>query len=220
MKSFVTGPGRFVNSSRRALLMAAVAVAACGRKPPRAARVPPGATVLALGDSLTHGTGAAPGQGYPEALARLSGWKVVNAGVPGNTSAQALERLPGLLQEHAPRLVIASIGGNDLLRGQSVEQLRANIEAMAQAVKAAGAQWLLVAVPRPSAAAAALGALSDHPVYGELAEAHGWVLQRQGWAEVLSDDSLRSDRIHANAKGYEQFARSLVATARAAGLLA
>ena len=93
------------------------AIAGCGRKQAaRAQLVPAGSTVLALGDSLTYGTGASPETAYPTVLAELSGWNVVNAGVSGNTSAQALERLPGLLAEHQPKLVIVSIGGNDFLR--------------------------------------------------------------------------------------------------------
>ena len=93
------------------------AIAGCGRKKSASAQlVPAGSTVLALGDSLTYGTGASPETAYPTVLAELSGWNVVNAGVSGNTSAQALERLPGLLAEHQPKLVIVSIGGNDFLR--------------------------------------------------------------------------------------------------------
>lgn len=217
-----------MNMTRRSALRTAVACLApaatlallgCARKKPAARMVPSGSVVLAFGDSLTYGTGAAPGESYPDHLAALTGWQVINAGVPGDTSSQALERLPALLAQHAPKLVLCGIGGNDLLRGQSADTLRSNLEATAQAVLAAGAQWMLIAVPRPSAAAAAVGMLSDHPLYGELAEKHGWVLQRQGWAEVLSDDALRSDRIHANAAGYARFAASLAATARAAGLL-
>jgi acyl-CoA thioesterase-1 len=63
------------------------------------------------------------------------------------------------------------------------------------------------------------GSLSDHVLYGELAEELKLPLHRQGWSEVLGDEKLRSDQIHANAKGYEQFARSVVGTAGAVGLL-
>ena len=66
--------------------------------------MPPGAVVLALGDSLTFGTGAPPEAAYPAELARLTGWDVVNAGVPGNTSAQARERLPALLETAGAQL--------------------------------------------------------------------------------------------------------------------
>lgn len=215
-----------VATERRALLLragalalAAGAFAACSRAPVRGQPVAAGATVLALGDSLTHGTGATPETAYPAVLAALTGWNVVNAGVPGHTSAQALERLPALLDEHRPALVLVSIGGNDFLRGVDEASTRANVQRICEAVRRAGAQVLLIAVPRPSAVAA-VGLLTDHKLYGELAEALKLPLHRQGWAEVLADEALRSDRIHANARGYETFARGLLATLRASGMLA
>jgi acyl-CoA thioesterase-1 len=191
---------------------------ACG-KGPRGPAVPAGATVLALGDSITHGTGATPDTSYPAVLAQLTGWNVINAGVPGDTSAQALERLPGLLAQHAPQLVLVSIGGNDLLRQMPVDRLRENVRSICRLALAAGAQVLLVAVPRPTLSAKLTGSLSDHPVYEELAAELKVPLHRQGWSEVLADGSLKSDEIHANAEGYRRFAQLLEASAREAGLL-
>lgn len=207
--------------SRRqvSLLLLAAALAACSRKPVRGRPVAAGATVLALGDSLTHGTGATPETSYPAVLARLTGWSVVNAGVPGHTAAQALERAPALLDEHKPALALLCIGGNDLLRRGSEDAAKATIERIVRTVQAAGsAQLLLIAVPRPTLAARFTGSLSDHPMYGELAEALQVPLHRQGWSEVLADDTLRADAIHANAAGYERFAQGLMATLRATGL--
>lgn len=201
------------------LLLAAAALAACSRKPAGGQPVAAGATVLALGDSLTHGTGATPETSYPAVLARLTGWNVVNAGVPGHTAAQALERTQALLDEHRPALVLLCIGGNDLLRRGDEAAAKATIERIARTVQAAGgAQLLLIAVPRPTLAARFTGTLSDHPMYGELAETLKLPLHRQGWSEVLADDTLRADAIHANAAGYERFAQGLMATLRATGL--
>ena len=78
---------------------------------------------------------------------------------------------------------------------------------------------LLVAVPRASVVAA-LGQMTDHALYAEVAKDLNIPLQREGWGEVLAQAELRSDPVHANAKGYAQFARSLQGTAVAAGLLA
>ena len=208
--------------SRRALLAAlALGLAGCGaRQPVRGQPVAAGATVLALGDSLTHGTGAgAPAQSYPAVLGRLTGWQVVNAGVPGDTSAQVLARTPALLDEHRPALVLLGAGGNDFLRRLDESQVRANLRATCERVQAQGAQVVLIAVPRPTMAARFTGSLDDHPLYGELAEALRVPLHRRGWSEVLADERLRSDAIHANAAGYEQFARGLAGTLRASGLL-
>jgi acyl-CoA hydrolase len=194
------------------------ALAACGRRKPLGRVVPPGATVLALGDSLTFGTGATPDTSYPSVLAALSGWQVINAGVAGDTSAQALDRLPALLQEHQPALVLVSIGGNDLLRRLPEAQTRANLQRICELAQAAGAQVLVLAVPRPSVAAAFTGSLSDHPMYGEVSAALKLPLHAQGWSQVLADAALRSDQIHANANGYAQMARRVYDAALAHGL--
>lgn len=200
-------------------LAALVQIAGCSKSRVRAQAVPVGATVLALGDSLTHGTGADANAAFPSVLARLTGWQVVNAGVPGDTAAQALERLPALLAEHSPRLVLVGVGGNDFLRRLPEADTRANLMRICRDALASGAQVLLIAVPRPSAAAAFTGSLSDHALYAQIAEELKLPLQRQGWSAVLADERLRSDAIHANAAGYEQFAKALAATARAVGLL-
>ncbi len=201
------------------LSLGAWAMPGCSRKPLQGRPVPAGATVLALGDSLTFGTGATPDTSYPAVLSGLSGWNIVNAGVPGDTSAQALARLPPLLDEHKPALMLLCIGGNDLLRRVDEAALRQNIERICQSATQAGAQVLLLAVPKPTLAAKFTGSLSDHPLYGDLAEALQLPLHRQGWSEVLADERLRADAIHANAAGYEQLARGLLATLRATGLL-
>jgi acyl-CoA thioesterase-1 len=211
-----------VTMSRRRWLVATAAaavLAACGRRGPKGQTLPPGATVLALGDSITHGTGAGAPASYPAVLQALTGWSVVNAGVPGDTSAQALARTPGLLAEHAPALVIVSIGGNDFLRRLPESDTRENVRRICELARGAGAQVLLVAVPRPTAAAAVTGSLADHPLYEALSAELKLPLHREGWASVLADEALRSDRIHANAEGYRRFAEGGAATAREAGLL-
>jgi acyl-CoA thioesterase I len=210
-----------VTSTRRRWLLATLATTAgCGRRAANATNaLPAGASVLALGDSITAGVGAGAEAAYPAQLAALTGWNVVNGGVSGDTSVEALQRLPSLLAEHRPALVIVSIGGNDFLRRVGAAQTETNLRAIVAAVRAAQAQVLLVAVPQPSLAAAAGLGLSDHPLYARLAEELRLPLHAQGWSRVLGDDQLKSDRIHANAAGYRAFAEGLVATLRASGLL-
>ncbi len=174
--------------------------------------------VLALGDSITYGTGAAPEAAYPAQLAQLTGWNVVNAGVPGDTSAQALARLPALLAEHKPALVIASIGGNDFLRRLPEADTEVNLRRIAALAREAGAQVLLVAVPRPTLTAAVGAGLSDHPLYDRVAAELALPLHAGGWAHVLGNEQLKSDRIHANAAGYRAFAEGLATSLRATAL--
>ncbi|MBQ9578976.1 MAG: arylesterase [Ottowia sp.] len=210
-------------SPSRRLLLAAIAstaaaalLPACGRKA-KGQAVPAGATVLALGDSLTQGVGtSSPAHAWPAVFERLSGWRMVNGGVSGDTSDMALARLPALLREHRPQLVIVSIGGNDFLHQQSGAATRDNIRAIVQQSQSAGAQVLLVAEPQPSIAAA-LGRVSDHPMFAELAGELRVPLLENAWSDILSDEKLRSDRIHANDTGYEQFARVLLDATRTLG---
>ena len=206
---------------RRRILAAGMlaALAGCGRKPPRAQALPSGSTVLALGDSLTAGVGASAETAYPAVLQRLTGWTVVNAGISGDTSAGALQRLPGLLQQHRPALVVVSIGGNDFLRRQSASATRANVLKICADAKASGAQVLLVAIPELTVLAT-LGQLSDHGMYEDIAKELGIPLHRKGWSTVLADASMRSDQIHANPAGYERFTLGLVDTLKDTGLLA
>ena len=216
----------FFAATRRTLLAALAGSAmlmplqGCGRRAPASQVVPAGATVLALGDSLTSGVGASAETSFPAVLQRLTGWKVVNGGVSGDTSAQALERLPALLSKHQPALVIVGIGGNGFLRRYSASTTRANIRRICVEARASGAQVLLAAVPEFSLLAASAGLLSDHAMYEEIAEDLRIPLHRKGWSTVLADASLRSDPIHANASGYERFAQGLLETLKATGLWA
>ena len=161
---------------------------------------------------------AASAATYPARLAELTGWAITNGGVSGDTSAQALARLPELLREHTPRLVIISIGGNDFLRRQPENETRTNIRAIIQACKAAGAETLLVGVPGVGVGAA-LGYPGDHPLYADLAKAENVPYYANGWSQILGKDALKSDQIHPNAAGYAEFARGLTAYLKENGWL-
>jgi acyl-CoA thioesterase I len=151
-------------------------------------------------------------------LAALTGWNVVNAGVPGDTAALAAERLPAPLLDHKPALVIVSAGGNDFLRRVPSAEIERALRLSIQHARDAGAQVLLVAVPQPTIGAALGVGLSDHPLYAKLANELKLPLHAGGWATVLGDEKLRADQIHANAAGYRAFAEGLAATLRSTAL--
>lgn len=186
---------------------------------PRYQPLPPGTVVVALGDSITYGTGASQGQDYPQLLSGISEWRVVNAGVPGDTAQQAGRRLPGLLAEHRPELVIVELGGNDFLRKRPEPDVKRDLLAIIDEIQATGALVVLVAVPRLSLLRAGMGALRDSSIYAEMAEARGILLVPEVLSDVLSQDHLRADQIHPNAQGYQVLAKGLAGALTAAGLL-
>ena len=195
-------------------------LAACGRKSGNQAQaLAAGATVLALGDSLTFGSGAAPEQAWPAQLQRRSGWKLVNAGVPGETSTQIAARLPGLLDEHAPALVILCAGGNDFLQQQSATLTQGQLQAMLALLKSRQVPVLLVAVPQLSLMTAVTAKFKDHPLFEQVAGQAKVPLLANAWSEVLSQPALRADQVHANAQGYALFTDTLEARLRSLGFL-
>lgn len=163
-------------------------------------------TILAFGDSLTNGHGAAPGRSYPEQLAELTGWAVIKSGVNGETTQTGLARLPGVLQDTQPDVVLLCLGGNDFLRQHSTQSTRANLRELIARIASSGAQPILVAAPEPT-----LLALSDHPVYEELAREHGVPLISEVMSETLKKSAWRSERFHPNAQGYAQIAQRVAA---------
>ena len=186
-------------------------LAACGE--PGFRPLAAGETILAFGDSLTEGRGVNPAQSYPSVLASLSGHPVINGGVSGELSRAGRARLPGLLAEHRPALVILLEGGNDILHGSGEGALKANLAAMIEAVQGSGAQVLLVAVPRKSLFA------DGAPLYGELAEQYGLVLDNDSLGELLRTPGLKSDAVHLNAQGYGALAERLHRLLQARGAL-
>lgn len=189
-----------------ALASATLLLSACG-KGKRYPKIATGSTVLALGDSLTAGYGVQKGEDYPTQLAQITGWKVINGGVSGNTSAEALARLPELMQQR-PRLVIVSIGGNDFLRRVPEAETRANIGKILTTIQSANVPVVLVAIPYFTTGAL-VGNVSEHPLYDDLAKQYNVPLLKDAWADILGDKDLKSDQIHGNAQGYRQFAEEL-----------
>lgn len=192
-------------------------LAACGKRGGFAA-VPRGAPVLAFGDSVTYGTGAAQGEDWPSLLAGETGWEIVNAGVPGDTAQAGKARIQELLDEHRPALVIVEIGGNDFIRRRSRAEVAEDVRSIIRAVKQAGAQPVLVAVPELSLLGAVAGKPSDAPLYAELARAEGVPLVADVFSGVLGQPALRADRIHPNAAGYRRMASGILEALRELGL--
>lgn len=181
------------------LVVAGCLAAACSS--PAHDPVPPGGVVLVLGDSISAGYRLAPEDAWPARLAARTGWVVVNGGVSGDTTGQARERLPGLLEAHRPALVIVELGGNDMLRRSSLAEAARNLEAIIEQIRDAGARPVLMAIPQPSLAGAVFQALSDAPVYEEVADKMRVPLVADIVSDVLSDPAFKLDQLHPNAEG-------------------
>jgi lysophospholipase L1-like esterase len=157
--------------------------------------------VVAFGDSLTAGTGAEEGESYPAVLAGLLGCRVVNAGVPGEVTAQGVRRLPAVLAQHKPDLVVLCHGGNDLLQHVEASAVAANLQEMVEAARSAGADVLVIGVPQPGLF------LKAPPFYAEVARRCGVPCDAKVLPEILAKGSLKSDTIHPNAEGYRRLAQ-------------
>jgi acyl-CoA thioesterase I len=181
--------------------------------------IPAGSTVLVLGDSLSYGTGAAEHQDYPTLLAQNTGWNMINAGVPGDTSEQGLARLPALLEEHQPTLLMIVLGGNDFLKKVPLSQTVANLNNMIQMGQSKSITTILVAIPDYQPVKAAFGGLSDHALYATLAKETQTPLIEDVFSPVLSKNALKADYVHPNAQGYRQVEERLRESLIALGLL-
>jgi acyl-CoA thioesterase I len=200
------------------ILLCTLLLVACGDRE-KQATIPTGSTVLILGDSLSFGTGADKGQDYPTLLAQNTGWHIINAGVPGDTSEQGLARLPILLEEHQPALLMVELGGNDFLKKVPVSQTIANLKTIIQMGQSKNITTLLVAIPDYQPVKAAFGGLSDHPLYETLSKETQIPLVEDVFSPVLSKNALKADYVHPNAQGYRQVEEQLRASLIDLGLL-
>ena len=197
----------------RLFLVLVIAVAAgCGDKP-KLSRLPGEAVLLAFGDSLTFGTGAAEHESYPAQLEKRVGRRVVRAGVPGEVTAQALARLPSALDEHAPRLLLLCIGGNDFLRRLGNRQAEANVRAMVKLARTRGIEVLLIGTPEPGFS------VTPPAFYAGIAKEFAVPYEDAAIAQVLKDASLKSDPIHPNAQGYGVIAERIAERLRKSGAI-
>ena len=195
-----------------ASVVIALGVAACGSSA-KLDKLDAKAVVLAFGDSLTFGTGADPAESYPAVLERSIERKVVNAGVPGETSAEGLARLPGVLDEVQPKLLILCHGGNDFLRKLDEAKAAANVRAMIRLARDKGVPVVLLATPKP-------GIPPSVPAfYAEIAAESRIPFEDGVIRTVVLDNRLKSDLVHPNAQGYAAIAAALQKVLQKAGAL-
>lgn len=196
----------------RLCLVLALACASCGERP-KLERLSNDAVILAFGDSLTFGTGAAEDESYPAQLETLIGRRVVRAGVPGEITSQALARLPAALDEHSPRLLLLCIGGNDFLRRTGDAQTEQNVRAMVKLAQSRGVDVMLIGTPEPGLT------MTPPAFYAGIAQEFRLLYEAGVIGEVLRDATLKPDPIHPNARGYRVIAERVAAALGQGGAL-
>ena len=172
----------------------------------------PSNTILAFGDSITYGYNAEPAQSYPSLLAKMTGLRVVNGGIPAETSGDGLKRLPQYLEDPSIKLMILCIGGNDVIQQIPMDRLKKNLKHMIQMAKAKNIDVMLISVPRFTPFG-----LSALHLYDEVANEENVPLISGLLSEILSEPSLKSDQIHPNAAGYRQMAQEIYENLKAYG---
>ena len=180
---------------------------------PAAAAADGGRVIVVLGDSLTAGLGVARDEAYPALLeARLHregfAYRVVNAGVSGDTTAGGLRRLDWVLRAR-PDLVLVALGANDGLRAQPIAALRDNLTAIVTRLRAAGVRVLLAGMRLPpNYGAAYAGAFAQ--TFPAVARATSVPLLPFLLDGVAGDPNLNQvDGIHPNPAGHRIVAETV-----------
>jgi acyl-CoA thioesterase I len=154
-------------------------------------------TIICFGDSLTYGTGAGEGMDYPAQLSKLIAKPVVNMGVPGDTTARALQRLDRDVLARSPDVVLITLGGNDLKNGVAKDIAFKNLKMIVESIQKQGARVVIGGLNFP---------LRDRGfgrAYKKLADETGASLIPNILGGIMGNRDLMSDPIHPNDKGYK-----------------
>ena len=177
-----------------------------GAQTAQAAASAQGTTILVLGDSLSAEYGLKRGTGWVPLLEKQlssenKAARVVNASISGDTTSGGLSRLPALLAQHKPAVVVIELGGNDALRGLPLDMTEKNLSTMTQASKKAGARVLLVGMQVPPNYGSAYAATFSG-LFSKIAKAEKVALVPfflKGVADAADPvANFQADRIHPN----------------------
>lgn len=177
------------------LLLVAAYLSFCSQPDIRNAQ-PGGTNVICFGDSLTAGTGATKNMDYPSQLSRMISTTVINAGIPGDTTETALERLKRDVLTKSPRIVLITIGGNDLKNGVARDTAHQNLKTIILSIQDEGALVIVGGIQIPFLGRG----------YGEMYETvcreTRALLIPNIFEGIIGRKELMSDPIHPNDRGY------------------
>ncbi len=171
------------------------------------------AVIVAFGDSLTQGVGVDKAHSYPAVLQSLTGHKVVNAGIAGETTTEGLQRFDAVLEQYQPELVIVLEGGNDILQNVPTATIQANLSKMIEMAQVRDIAVVLVGVPEKRLFGGAA------PFYAELASVWQVPLEDDIVSHLMMRTSMKSDPVHFNEKGYQKLAEAIYETLQSSGAL-
>ncbi|ABK17214.1 arylesterase [Syntrophobacter fumaroxidans] len=161
---------------------------------------PNGENIICFGDSLTYGTGAPKGKDYPTRLSRMISGPVMNKGVPGDTTARALDRLDKDVLSQSPRIVLITLGGNDLKNGISKDIAFRNLRVIIESIQDMGALVIVGGIDVP------VWGRGFEDGYRQTCRETGAVLVPNIFEGIFGNRQLMSDAIHPNGEGYELIA--------------
>lgn len=167
---------------------------------PAVTNYPPGeGPIVAFGDSLVYGTGSTKEKDFVSLLSQQLGEPIENLGVPGDTTADGLERL-GEVLERKPRIVLLLVGGNDYLRRTPPTETFANLSSLIDQLHEEGAVVVLLGVRG--------GVLRDNfsDSFEQLAKEKNTAYVSDVLSGLLGNESLMADQIHPNDAGYARIA--------------
>lgn len=167
-----------------------------------------GKNIIAFGDSLTYGVGSSPGNDYASVLSDMLDQPVLNAGVSGDTTKDALKRLQRDVLERNPRIIIILLGGNDLLAGVREEETYQDLSTVIDRIHSAGAAVVLVGIR----GAPFLGSLEE--TYAALAKEKKTAYVPNVLDDIWDRRELMSDPIHPNDRGYALMAERIAPVVR------
>lgn len=162
-----------------------------------------GKNIICFGDSITFGYGVSPGEGYPSRLAKMTKIPVINMGIDGDTSTEALKRLDSDVLDREPLLVLIEFCGNDFLRKVPREVTVSNIGQMIDRIQARGAMAAVVDV------SAGMFLSEYRSAFKKLAKEKQALLIPSVLNGIITNPSLKSDFLHPNQKGYKIIAQTI-----------
>jgi acyl-CoA thioesterase I len=161
---------------------------------------PVGENIICFGDSLTYGTGATKGMDYPSQLSRLISRPVLNRGILGDTTDRASARLEQDVLSRSPRIVLITLGGNDLKNGVPKGTAFQNLKRITESSKAKGALVIIGGIDLP------IGGRGFGEGYEQLCKETGAIFIPNIFDGIIGNPQLMSDSIHPNDAGYTKMA--------------